>query len=496
MKKLAALFTAILAIVAISCDHNEYVIELVPHGQEMERTLTVGHVVESSNAETQAASQPAAPHYGEFEANELAAISKLYPASTPIGDTNRVKFTGKFKDAMPNDAGSKGRYVCFETLLGSTYAYLENFRGNDDLVGQLDRRYKQADRLVDLTIGWAKQEFGSKKGFDKLQQFLDQDLRKDLKNISLYTWQFASVRQNAYLDANTEKNAQNEIAARAFQYLEEREYITTADIPSIGRIIEESTDKASVTSTSAFIISKVLAKKAGLEGTEVHQAIVAAFQPAKQQEELLKSMNTYLATTDEYKKLLAAWEVEKAKNKDGTEPNRPDPMSVATSLLDPLINPHFEIADSRDALVMSLATNAEPLATNGTWDANTGKITWNHRLLARDEQNLAPLTCYAVWANADAAFQKAHFGQTVLTGKELIEYCLWRKGLTQAEGDRWDKLLMDLKPGKDAIEKLQKFSVAATQPTGNTPASSEYIIKEVGSLVNALAPTTQPAEKK
>lgn len=502
MKKIVSLFTAVLAIIAVSCDHNEYVIELVPRGQDMQRTLTFGRIAESSDKSEKPSSQPAAtsepdePAYVDVDANEVAAISKLYPASAPVGETRRVKFTGTFKGAMPNDVGGKGRYVCFDTLLGSTCAYVESFRGSDNLLGQIEVRFKQADRLVDLALGWAKQEFGSRTGFDKLQKFLDQDVRKDVKNLALYVWLFASARQNVYMSPAIEENAQKDILARAIQFLVDNQYIAAEDIPALYRLNEEPTgDTNNELTIIAPILGKILAKKAGLEGTDVYKAVLAAFAPEKK-EDLLKSVNAYLERTEEYRQVLAKWEKDKAAstNKDS---EKPEPSAALGELLDPLANSQFSIGDSRDAVIVTLATGVEPIATNGAWDSNSGKVSWNHRVLGRNEQNFAPVNCYAVWCKPDAMFQKLRFGKTMLEGKELVAYCIWRQSLTQSEGDRWDRMLMECKAGDDVVGKLTRFSVAATQPAGNVPRMSSYAVKETETLIKAiLAPTTQPAEKK
>ena len=74
-----------------------------------------------------------------------------------------------------------------------------------------------------------------------------------------------------------------------------------------------------------------------------------------------------------------------------------------------------------------------------------------------DKQDQPRLFCCAVWSTPDSDFQVEHFGRVILQGPELAEYVIWRKGLTEQEGEVWDRLVSGLRPDQNLDEKIQAF---------------------------------------
>ncbi len=64
-----------------------------------------------------------------------------------------------------------------------------------------------------------------------------------------------------------------------------------------------------------------------------------------------------------------------------------------------------------------------------------------------------PAFCYAIWSVPNEQAQRAHFGQNLFNGKELLAYCLWRRSLTPEESEDWEKALLSCLPG-NLNEKL------------------------------------------
>ena len=90
-----------------------------------------------------------------------------------------------------------------------------------------------------------------------------------------------------------------------------------------------------------------------------------------------------------------------------------------------------------------LADVATPLSSNGWWDEDTRTIHWARPL---PDRSSLPALCYAIWADADEDFQKAHFGKVILAEGDLFLYCAWRVGLTEAEATEWDAALAECTP--------------------------------------------------
>lgn len=134
-------------------------------------------------------------------------------------------------------------------------------------------------------------------------------------------------------------------------------------------------------------------------------------------------------------------------------------------------SPFLSLADSA-SLSISLKLPQEPLLSNGKWEKSSSAVRWS---FPPGNRPLATI-CYATWCKVDAKFQKDHFGKVVLDGLALVRYCLWRGGLTAAEGRQWDDFLNSVKPDS-AKRQLEAFLTAhrlpTTQPARTEPSSTD-----------------------
>ena len=170
-----------LAVLVTGCPHNEYIVQLKPESKGIERTL----VFYTSDGTESNGNPKVVP----FDTNELKVILAGYPAQTLTDSNGQHVVQGDFTSAFPNDVGGAGAYSHLPTSLGEADFYEERFRGNDDLAGLARQRSLAADQLADLVLGWSKAELRREPGYLKLRQFLDQDFRRDLKNLGDYCWE-------------------------------------------------------------------------------------------------------------------------------------------------------------------------------------------------------------------------------------------------------------------------------------------------------------------
>ena len=203
--KCLPLALAAMALVVTGCPHNQYVVQLKPQGSRIERTL-VFYCEDGVNTNT------GTPNYQAFNADELVAITALYPAQGMTNNGGRYIARGEFTNELPADVGGAGAYTNLTTSLGEAGFYVERFRGNDDLAAMSERHFQAADRLAELMLGWSQMELGREAGYDKLHQFLDVDFRRDLKNLGAYWWE-------GQLASSYKTNADEEFAVRFGQYL-------------------------------------------------------------------------------------------------------------------------------------------------------------------------------------------------------------------------------------------------------------------------------------
>ena len=431
LRKCLPLSLAAMAFVVTGCPHNDYTVQLKPHGNVIERTLMFycADGVDTNNG---------TPNYQAFDAKELAAISALYPANALITNGWRYSIRGDFTDSMPGDVGGAGVYTNLVTSLGDAGFYVERFRGNDDLAGMTERQFKAAGQLTDLIIGWSQTELGQEPGYDKLHQFLDVDLRRDLKNASWYFWEGNMV-------GNYKTNASAEFAVRFGQYLLERGYFTLAETPEIFGDLSADNPQALLPR-----IQRLVARKMGVPDTDPVPASLAFLGDETNME---KSFTNYLAGTDAYHAKLKQWDEDKKLKPDA---NQPEPSSLVADLVGNLFD-FNQFSGQPDHLTVRLSLSSPPVHSNGRWDADLKQVVWESDIVGGTNATRLPFSCYATWVQPDEQFQTEHLGKVALTGNDLTQYSLWRSGQDAQRGGEWDSFLAGLKPGAGLMASLDAF---------------------------------------
>jgi hypothetical protein len=422
---------AAMAVLVTGCPHNEYIVQLVPHGDTIDRTL-VFYCVDGVNTNT------GMPNYRSFDKVEMAAITGLYPGQSLTNIGQRHTIRGEFTNAMPADVGGAGTYTHLTTSLGEADLYVERFRGNDDLASLTESHLKSADQLTDLIIGWSQMELGREPGYGQLHQFLNTDFRRDLKNFSTYWWA-------AQLVNNYNTNAAEEFVVRFGLYLYERGYFTVGELPGLYRDVSGNDEQPLLRR-----VQRLVAHKMGVPDSD---PVPAALAFLGQENTMDNSFDEYLAGTDFYRAKLKQW---KQDQKLKPDTKKPDPSVVLDDLTGKLIE--FDLFGHPDHLTVHLSLPAAPVHSNGRWDATLKQVVWESNIDAQKTNDFHfPFNCYANWVQADEAYQVNHFGRVVLTGDDLNQYCLWRCSLDPQQGAEWDALVAGLHPGNELLEKIDAF---------------------------------------
>ena len=456
--------TIAVAAAVIGCDETIYKFELAPKGNELSRTLTVWR--QGGRGEDDK------PILKKMDDAELAAVAKAYSKDKPEGGAKKHKFTGTFAGVLPDDVGGAGRFVRYGSKMGASSSYIERFRGNDRPGEVLEASLKAVDEITGLMIGYLETELGKEKDFPKLRKFMDTELRKDLKNLSAYSYLAAGTSRLNWLKlkkSNSDTLPQ-EILARIVAYIIERKYIEPSDAPLLKRV---SADKTRFRK----LLDKVLNRtsvKAGITDTKFIAQLASLLGD---NEKLTASFDAYLQTTPQYKKLIKE---RKPANGDTDAPDADTSPArlVVQPLLEKAVHLRLDLGGT-PRLEVQLALPDRPVSTNGKWDAKERTVTWKGSLTKRDgDTTFLPEICYALWSEPDEKFQKAHFGKVILTAQPLMNYSLWRKGLDTDEAKQWDAVLMKLKGG----ESLEAAVKAAANPNKPMP----YIEEGLKLLQDAL----------
>lgn len=407
-----------VAVAAAGCVDNDYNIHLEPAGNALDRKLTV-----------RPSSRPVGDAPADLDESQ-ARIAREYRTESPKIAKSYV-YRGRFAGRMPTDVGGYGTFTRWETPLGSASVYVERFRGNDDAAADLKKRQQEADRLIDLVVGWLEGELKADPNWPALRRFLHDEVRHDLYNLSIYAWTYGVADRT---DNDLEP------FVRATQYLVERGYFSPEEIPTIRRAFA---DHQRGDSDRLIAWAKhLLATRIGGEAPRLPDHLSST-------EGLAKSFSDYLEKTEEYAELHRKWEAERKTNPNAKQPE-------GTEVLGPLVL-HLFLGEFRlggDRVTVALKSGAPAIKTNGQWSAESSEITWSPKWLS-DEG--FPRLIYSIWDEPNEVAQQKHFGKVVLRGESLFGYCTWYHGLTREERGEWDAFVDGRQPGPELEKELREF---------------------------------------
>ncbi|HUV66853.1 MAG TPA: hypothetical protein VMW24_23405 [Sedimentisphaerales bacterium] len=401
-------YVALLLIIA-GCEEYKYCIEMKPRGQRIERKLTC----------------PA-----NLPKDKKAAIAKLYEKQI---DPNI--FWGTFDTNLPSDVGGAGFYSTFDTTMGQAAFYSERFRGDDNVNDTLEKVQMIADRCVDFLIGWLEHELGDDPNFVKFKAFCNKNVRHDVKNIAIYFWLSSILPEHN--SAGSE-----EILTRMKHYLIERGYFDPKQMHLFAAGYEGDGKQI------LRLLRDRIADEMGYSSPQIAAERLGFLSDTKRAEE---SMEQYIRTTVFFTK---AWEAKKLKEND---PNAEQPQIDVGEFIMHDIDFDFDLF-SDSTVEVKLACTSQPSDMNGQWDEQANQVVWLSRIAGNAK---LPTFLYASWSEPDRACQEEHFGQVVLAGEALGQYCMWRNNLDEARGKEWDSFILGLNPGQDLEGRLNDFRFAA-----------------------------------
>jgi hypothetical protein len=430
---------ALVAVLLTGCESHHYDIEMKPRGPEVERTITAWRV--------------AGDKQEALSEQYLESLARQYPHRLSDPGDLRQTFRGEFSDRLPEDVGGAGWYLHFESDMGVAWIYTERFRGDDGPAKQIEEQFRQANLLADQLVGWFTAELENEAGFEDLRKFLQESFREDLKNLATYAWMSDALGS---LQSAAEPGA--EMTVRAFQYLAERGYLSTRELPNYTRKAIEAFAQDRPETLLALFQRQVATRM----GVPEDQPIPASLGFLGDPQAAQASLETYLKTTPQYRERMAQWDEQKNHDPDAAPP---EPLDV-------LADPQFIAAllfvwPGRDRLEASLATGTEPWLTNGSWDAQAAVVRWSAALTT----DRMPVMCYAMWATPDETQQRERFGQLVFKNAELLAYCLWHESLTDQQADEWDGLMNSLRPGPELGKQLAAFRFSGEPDNDDAPPS-------------------------
>lgn len=423
--------TAILcAFLAAGCEASHYKLEMSVDGSALDRKLTCWR--QSGGDEDRQLRPMPEP--------ELQRIAHAYGVDVPATGEREFEFSGRFEGTTPDDVGGAGALTMWTSDLGRSWAYVERFRGNDDLAAMEDQRRAALNDLLGLLTDWLHTELGDGAEFEQVHMFLNETLRHDLENAAEYSSLAADMQ-----DLSGDSEHAFEIGLRVAQYAAERGYFDLQDVPSA--LLSAENGDATLT---LGLVRSILAAKLGHELADEWDFLGT---PDRLSESLNRSLQQH--------PLYVEFVRQRAKQNPMNAP--PTPTELIATLAFSASGMHW---GGFDGLDVTLNVPAEPYRTNGVWSPDELQVVWNRRLqgisderedMPGEPQQSLPSLLFAFWSLPDADLQTARFGRVILRDQALAEYCQWHADLTPQQREQWTLLIAALKPGPGAAEWIENF---------------------------------------
>ena len=454
------LATVLAVMLTISgCKKTYYDLELLPEGDTLHRSLIVE------------ADEDALTVLEEIYGHPPVLIAGKTASGTP---RSTYKFEGKFQSLTPKDIGGSGFLLYCDSAMGSSSMYSEQFRGGDDLAGMLGRQEIAFNRLFDVIILWLDAEFGDARDFAALRKVVDENLRQDLWNLSLYLSTFGIVgTASNRSDENIDDRVFEQLTNRAIHFLIERGYFDASQLPLIIFTINESEEEQLFE-----LFARALMNKMDLPPGDALPPTLAAV--LDNLEEVGDSFELFMESGEALIDLVSAWEGE---SKD------PQAETIKVSdYVDELASAAFAsdfnyVAGDSEFLRVDLHIPRAPFASNGEWVAS-GVVRWRERLASGDPEDTSlPNSLFALWSEPAVSYQEEHFGRVVLDNEDLGDFCEWRRELSKKRGREWDRFVKPLQPGAALIETLKEFRFNGEPESGAAISPSNEVRSRIASRV-------------
>jgi hypothetical protein len=420
---------AVVAAALCGCeqDHVEVTVEPKPDGSFV-RTLRMWRTDSQKKGEILAPSaplaEPAKAHYAKRLETKDATIGlqgtfRTVPADLQIGEnTNR------------------GDYTVWNSRLGHVGYFRERRPGRIDHYTMLREAAEAIDLFVKLLAAITRQQLQGEQGLDKLVEFIEGPLRRDLKEALLLV-QHASLTASAQLDKKPGHDPGIAVGAFLLQLAEERGYLQVADLPkAIG----------------------------GKDAPDVAMAFVAR-QMGRQLDPLLRKRLASLAEPGRLE------EARKAAL---------DSLKIAPEEFDKAMKPigniiHLRLFATDPSLryILVPPPQAELVYTNGQKDEKGDRLEW------RDELNDSPVAAlyFALWAVPDADWQTKHLGRVALRGEKLQSYVFWESSLTPDQLKAWSAAIERLDPKGDLEKQLSAIRVTPAAEAAQPEEGARLILE-------------------
>jgi hypothetical protein len=455
----AALLPASAQLAPTACGQERvYEISLQPTPAGLQRTFS-GWDDHDSVSLTDPSGGKTTPN-GRLPDDELADLTKLYGERLTEPHELRQKFRGVFARRMPADVGGRGDYLVHVSPLGNSYAYLERFRGGDDIDLALVDRRAAVDTIVDILRDWVDAQLADSPRRAEVRRFVHQELRQDLRKLSLLPLNEAgqAARAGQSLTGRfEERTVVEEFANRVLQYALERDYFDADDIADVRLLLLSEVFSTDTDEILWTLVRNSFVRKTGVDAATGRRL----FAVLDDEEKFIATLSDHVRKHPDFKRFAGL------PGREADDDENLEPMLFLEYLTQKAFLFEF---DERPMvrLELSLAGHVEPFSTNGEPDpARAATTRWTRYV---DDQGM-PTLCYAYWSVPAEKFQAEHFGKTAVAGPVLAGAAALFSRLSPAQQAELTKHLESMEPGDALRGRVTEFSfIGAADDAAKTTA--------------------------
>jgi len=377
----------------------------------------------------------------EAEARRLEALYGVAPTRGRGGTT----FTAAFEGALPEEIGNRNGLTEVRTSLGTSRMYWESFHEPRDLWGELRERQASGEVWVRIFGRWSEQQFDDESVRQRVRDAFETQYLPFARDTMLLFGSMQAVTQAHRVAASVrgprefgpltaDERFRQAVFLPLLLMMAERGFFSAEEMQ---RLTLLSMNGAAAEAQRQWSLDRIILPAITRQ--------IRRFQPdapeATYPQLLAWGLSFYFFANSpaRHADLLLASEAvpeeDKARLRAGQGGvSMPPAFGVRVRQQRP----------STDAEVV-LTTGVEPHLTNGTFDAERGAVVFRTRIFGpQDRVSLYPATFHASWATPDEVMQRRCFGEVLLRGADLAEYCGWQQALTPRMQQRLEEALAEL----------------------------------------------------
>lgn len=379
-----------------------------------------------------------------LDAGDLARLEAIYGGAGERQGQG-ARFSGRFAEAMPEEFGNRNGLTEVRTLLGSSWMYWEALEEPRDLWQDLQERQAAGELWARIFGRWVEQQLDDDSQRERFRGvFESQYLPLSRDAMLLFgAMQAASQAQRVAARVRGPREFGPMTADERFRQMvflplllmmAERGIFTAEEMQ---RLVLLSMDGTTSEAQRQWSLDEIILPAITRQIRRFRPEAPSVTYP-----QLLAwglSFYFYASSPLRHADLLLASpavpEEDKARLRSG-EGGLSMPPAFGVRVR--------EQRRSTDAEVV-VSTGVAPHLTNGSFDPQTGAVTFRSRVFAPGERvSLYPAAFHASWAVPDEAMQRRCFGEVLLSGAELAEFCGWQQALTPRLKQRLDEALREL----------------------------------------------------